>query len=85
MKQTTCQNCGADEFIIKDGFKICKYCNSKYELTPDEKPTKTATVSLNSDVERLLEKCRKDPKKASRYAGLILDIDPTNKEALKYL
>ena len=32
MKQIKCPNCGADEFYIKDGCKVCKYCLSKFEI-----------------------------------------------------
>lgn len=85
MKQTVCSNCGADVFIYKDGFKVCKFCNSRYSLDETEKPQKKAVVSVQSDIERLLEKCKADPARARKYAGLILDIDPTNKEAKKYL
>jgi len=48
-------------------------------------PAPRSGVSLDSDVERLLLKCHEDPRRAARYANLILDIDPTNEEALKYL
>lgn len=85
MNQNICKNCGADSFIYKNGVKICKYCNSRYELSEAEKPKTSATVSLQSDIEILLQKCKKDPTHAKKYAGLILDIDPTNREAKKYL
>ena len=39
-------------------------------------------ISVNSDVERLLEKCRTELWKARIYANLILDIDPGNQELL---
>lgn len=85
MRQLVCPNCGAGDFVYKDGIKICKYCNSRYELTEEEKPKKTTHVSLLSDIDILLEKCKTDPARAKKYAGLILDIDPTNREAKKYL
>ena len=37
------------------------------------------------DVAELLRKCRENPARARKYANLILDIDPDNPEALKYL
>lgn len=85
MKQSFCSNCGADVFIHRDGAKYCKYCNSRYEITEEEKPKKASEVSLQSDIDILLEKCKADPARAKKYAGLILDIDPTNREAKKYL
>ena len=40
---------------------------------------------LDDDVAKLLRKCRENPARARKYANLILDIDPDNPEALKYL
>lgn len=82
MKRNTCLNCGADVFIVKDGFKVCKYCESRYEI---ESTTKKSSISLQNDIDNLLLKCRENPTKAYKYASLILDIDPTNREAKKYL
>ena len=82
MKHNTCLNCGADVFIMKDGFKVCKYCNSRYEV---ENVINNSTISLQNDIDNLLKKCRENPSKAYKYASLILDIDPTNREARKYL
>ena len=42
-------------------------------------------VSISEDIKRLLAKCRTDRKNARKYANLILDIDPNNKDALQYL
>lgn len=36
MKQIKCPNCGADEFYIKDGCKVCKYCLSKFEIDDNQ-------------------------------------------------
>lgn len=81
--QNSCVNCGADSFIIKDGYRICKYCNTRVK---DDKPkANNSEISLQSDIDILLQKCKDEPARARKYAGLILDIDPTNKEARKYL
>lgn len=40
-------------------------------------------ISLNSDIERLLNKCKTDPKNKRKYINLILDIDPDNTEIYK--
>lgn len=85
MKRIVCACCGADDFVYRDGMRICQYCNSRYELEKDERGPRTSVVSLNSDIDRLLAKCKADPKNAKRYASLILDIDPTNREAKKYI
>lgn len=84
MKDSSCPNCGAISFIYKDGAKFCKYCNSRYE-TEEESVRKSVEISLLSDIDILLEKCKADPLNAKKYAGLILDIDPTNSEAKRYL
>ncbi len=85
MKILNCINCGANELKEKNGFMICEYCGSKFAIESTDIPQQTMGRSLNSDVDRLLQKCRNEPKNARKYANLILDIDPTNKEALKYL
>lgn len=81
--QNTCVNCGADSFIFKDGYKICKYCNTR--VKNNEPKVSASEISLQSDIDILLQKCKDDPARARKYAGLILDIDPTNREAKKYL
>lgn len=85
MRQLRCPNCGANDFYYKDGFQICSYCDTKYVPDSKEVPQKSSEISLQSDIDRLLQKCKDEPFNARKYAGRILDIDPTNKEALKYL
>ena len=85
MLQFTCENCGAHEFFEKDGYRICQYCNSKFLLSSVDVSLKGSIITLNDDVEMLLKKCRDNPQQAHRFANLILDIDPSNTEALKYL
>jgi len=43
----------------------------------------TGGISLESDIERLLQKCRTDPKNKRKYINLILDIDPDNTDIYK--
>ena len=85
MKILKCKNCGSSEFIKDKGYRVCAYCRSRFMLTEEDIPIKTSDISLKKDIERLLLKCKKEPRKARRYANLILDIDPGNKEARKYL
>ncbi len=82
MKALICEHCGGDEFIEKDGYRICRYCKSRFIPSKEEKTKKSATISLNDDVERLLNKCKTDPARAKKYARLILEIDPNNYEAM---
>lgn len=84
MRSMTCERCGSSEFAEKDNKLICCFCRAAYEKISAPKGFDT-TIDVKSDVDNLLEKCRKDSKNAGRYASLVLDIDPENKEALKYL
>ncbi len=89
MKLIKCKQCGGNEFDRKGEYMICRYCNSHYLAETDDYSVDPSAnhsgISLTSDVERLLRKCKSEPKKARKYANLILDIDPTNREARKYL
>ncbi len=82
MEQLICTACGANDFITEGGYRICRYCDTKYAIP---NTSINSRISINSDVAELLEKCKRDPKNARRYANLVLDIDPKNREALKYI
>lgn len=85
MKLIKCISCGSSDLTEIDGYYICNYCRSKYKKKLSDGVGNGPGIAINEDVLRLLEKCRKEPTKAKRYANLILDIDPSNKDALKYL
>ena len=88
MKSLNCKCCGATGVAEKNGFVICEYCDAKYILTAEDYSfldAPSSGISLESDIERLLTKCKADPRNARRYANLILDIDPDNQDALMYL
>ena len=88
MKALTCKCCGATGVAIRNGFVICEYCDARYLITAEDYGFADAPnngISLESDIERLLMKCRTDPRNARKYANLILDIDPDNPDAWKYL
>lgn len=85
IEENICVNCGSNKFIIKDGYKICKYCSSKYLLKTNKKGNMEDGISLQSDIDILLQKCKDEPWNSKKYASLILDIDPTNREAKSYL
>lgn len=85
MKLVECTACGSKELVEVEGFIVCVYCKSKYVPQADDAPTKETVIGIVSDVEVLLQKCREDPTNSRRYADLILDIDPTNREARRYL
>lgn len=63
----------------------CKYCGSCFKITQDDLSNRRSDISLGNDVNELLMKCKTDPRNARKYANLILDIDPYNEEALKYI
>ena len=85
MKVIECECCGAKDLFEENGYLICRYCGTKYVITKDDQPEKKATIDLNKDVAVLLQKCVDDPSRAAKYAQLILEIDPNNDEAKKYL
>lgn len=85
MKQFVCENCGANENYEKENFRVCKYCGSRFLILDEDLPQKSSNIALNDDIQRLIEKCKREPYNARRYANLILDLDPHNKEARKYL
>ncbi|MBQ6691696.1 MAG: hypothetical protein IJN00_00015 [Clostridia bacterium] len=82
METIVCKNCGASKLIREQDYYYCEYCDSKLYFS---KPATASEITLSSDIERLLQKCRTDRKNARKYANLILDIDPDNAEALMYL
>ena len=82
METWRCPCCGGDKYAIENNYKICAYCKSKFKI---EDLSEKTGISINKDIENLLQKCSLYPEKASKYANLILDIDPENKEAQKYL
>ena len=85
MKTFICEACGSREYIDLEGYRECAYCGVRYQLERYEYSHNNSIISVNEDVQRLLEKCHKEPWNARKYANLILDIDSTNSEAQKYL
>lgn len=81
MAELRCASCGASDFRVEKGCRVCNYCDTKYEM----EVKKPSCISLDDDIAVLLKKCKSDPRNARKYANLILDIDPTNKEAMKYI
>lgn len=85
MKLVECTRCGSKELYEESGYAVCAYCRSRFTPQLDDAPRRGSVISVQSDIEDLLQKCRDDPAQSFRYASLILDIDPTNDEATKYL
>lgn len=85
MKAIECARCGSKELVKKNGFLVCAYCQTKYLPPESDLPKPETEIDLASDIQNLLKKCEEDPGNSRQYANLILDIDPTNKEARRYL
>ena len=85
VKAIACEKCGSNELQRMNGYLVCSYCGAKYLIDNTNKPHHDSSIELGNDIERLLAKCKAEPRKAKKYANLILDIDPTNREAHKYL
>lgn len=85
MKELQCNRCGASDWDYFNGYRACKYCGTKYQITSEVRKPYESLIALDSDVQRLLQKCEQEPWNAKKYANLILDIDPTNTDVLKYV
>ena len=100
MKALVCASCGATELQLKSTYKQCEYCGTRFLLSADKynlynnktnsvslgrDVSHNTSISLDYDIEQLLNKCRTNPRNARRYANLVLDIDPDNQEALEFL
>ena len=85
MKQIICSGCGSNEFQEKLGHSVCIYCQTKYVAAVQIGDANETVIAIHSDIAILLDKCRRDPVNARRYANLILDLDPSNAEARNYL
>ena len=81
----TCSSCGSNSFNTHNGYRICLFCGTKYRISKSDFNNTESEISLNDDVARLLRLCREQPSNAKKYANLVLDIDPNNSEAYKYL
>lgn len=85
MKVVECSRCGSKELLAEGGYLQCLFCRSKFEIPKQKTPKKDTAINVLDDIQQLLKKCEDDPLNRIRYASLILDIDPTNQEASKYL
>ena len=85
MKLVVCTACGSRELSEEDGYVVCAYCQSRFVPQVEDRLQTETVIGVQSDVQALLQKCQDDPANRRRYAGLVLDIDPTNPEAYNYL
>lgn len=80
MEKVSCSSCGSNVLTRDGSYYVCSYCGTRFKTNNVD-----STIALNDDVASLIQKCKVEPQNARRYANLILDIDPNNKEALQYL
>jgi hypothetical protein len=100
MEALVCKNCGANALTRRNNYMFCPYCDSRFAITREEyssglfggshcvvlsRSDVNSSIALDDDIAKLLKKCETDPRNARKYANLILDIDPDNEEALKYI
>lgn len=90
MQAIVCKACGAGGLRLVNGRGRCEYCGTLFALDKKEKdalrePPVGNGIALESDIDRLLRKCAQEPWNARRYASLVLDMDPDNEDALKYM
>lgn len=85
MRLVECTSCGSKDFVEAQVYAVCVFCRSKFLPSAEDGAPPETEISIESDILALLCKCRADPANSRRYANLILDIDPTNREAMNYL
>lgn len=85
MREVVCAGCGSKELVEDAGYAVCVYCRTRHVPEPKDAPQTTTVIALANDVAALLQRCRDDPANRRRYANLVLDLDPTNREAQRYL
>lgn len=85
MRIVKCERCGSVDFVEDGTHRICVFCRTRYALEEQSTASLGSFVSISDDIAKLLRRCADDPSNARRYANRILDIDPTNKEALSIL
>ncbi len=85
MKLVRCTRCGSRELLEDGGYVVCAYCRSRFVPQVDDVLQKETVIGVHSDILVLLQKCQDDPVNRRLYAGLILDMDPTNPVARDYL
>lgn len=80
MRMMACKACGSNDLVKEKDRLKCAYCGTVYVSEASR-----SIIDLDGDIEALLQKCKDNPSNARRYANLILDIDPGNRDALRYL
>lgn len=85
MFQFICPNCASHEYKEEGKFIKCAYCETRFKKEQKDSFSQGVAIDLTDDVSRLLQLCKKDPSNRRRYVNLILEMDPYNKMARKYI
>lgn len=85
MDSLACPNCGSFDVKRENTRATCNFCRSLFSIEIPGGKSDDSVIDLASDVQILLDKCRKDPNNRRRYVNLILDIDPHNEEVHEFL
>lgn len=85
MRPIECSRCGSNELFDELEYIICAFCRVQFVRGPEDRKTPDTQISMFNDVQALLTRCRLEPENQKRLARLVLDIDPTNPDAPKYL
>ena len=92
MKQLICEMCGGRDLIKNEGVFVCQNCGAKYSVEDAKKMMVegTVTVDRSTDINNLLIRAKQfeergDYGKADEYYNKVLDLDPSNEEALNGL
>lgn len=89
MQAVTCELCGSNEIIKKDGLYVCQHCGTKYSVEEARKLISVVRIDKTNETENLLmiaRRARDENNKgnAARYYDMVLRNDPTNWEASFY-
>jgi hypothetical protein len=85
VKEVVCTQCGSNSLTDMNGLWQCDFCRTTFKSNREEFLEAKTRVSVGDDIKRLLEMCESDPANRVRYAHLVLDIDPSNQKAIRYL
>ncbi len=86
MKAITCEMCGSNDLVKKDGLFVCQNCGTKYTVEEAKKLIGTVKIDKTEETEKLLilaRRAREDDnwENAEKYYGLVLQENPNNWEA----
>ncbi len=85
MKIIKCTKCGSNDLYHEEHYVVCSYCRIKFTPSAADRPVPESVISVYDDIQALILRCQNEPHNSRRIAGLILDLDPSNVEAHKYL